>query len=138
MLGIEAFLEILAAAGVRYIFGNPGSTELPLNNALAKDSAVLRIVCKFAREGRADRAPTKLHNFWHTAVRRALISCSVYGSMGGGSPLGRWMRSIGLRLCRSSSTAQVKKLEQAAWMLRTVFSLSFCVGRGAQPPGVVV
>ena len=38
MLGIEAFLEILAAADVRYIFGNPGSTELPLNDSLAKDS----------------------------------------------------------------------------------------------------
>ncbi len=38
MLGIEALLEILAAAGVRYIFGNPGSTELPLNEALATDS----------------------------------------------------------------------------------------------------
>ena len=38
MLGIEALLEILAAAKVRYIFGNPGSTELPLNDALAKDS----------------------------------------------------------------------------------------------------
>jgi benzoylformate decarboxylase len=38
MLGIEAFLEILAAADVRYIFGNPGSTELPLNEALVKDS----------------------------------------------------------------------------------------------------
>ncbi len=38
MLGIEAFLEILAAAHVRYIFGNPGTTELPLNDALVKDS----------------------------------------------------------------------------------------------------
>jgi len=38
MTGIEAFLEILAAAEARYIFGNPGSTELPLNDALAKDS----------------------------------------------------------------------------------------------------
>jgi benzoylformate decarboxylase len=38
MLGIEALLEILAAAGVRHIFGNPGSTELPLNDALARDS----------------------------------------------------------------------------------------------------
>jgi len=37
MTGIEAFLEILAAAGVRYIFGNPGSTELPLNDALVQD-----------------------------------------------------------------------------------------------------
>jgi benzoylformate decarboxylase len=37
MTGIEVFLEILAAAGVRHIFGNPGTTELPLNEALARD-----------------------------------------------------------------------------------------------------
>jgi len=36
--GIEAFLDILAAAGVTHIFGNPGTTELPLNDALAKDT----------------------------------------------------------------------------------------------------
>ena len=35
--GIEAFLEVLSAAGVRYVFGNPGSTELPLNDALVDD-----------------------------------------------------------------------------------------------------
>lgn len=38
MTGIEAFLEILAAAGLRYVFGNPGTTELPLNDALARDT----------------------------------------------------------------------------------------------------
>jgi benzoylformate decarboxylase len=38
MLGIEALLQILAAANVRHIFGNPGSTELPLNDALITDS----------------------------------------------------------------------------------------------------
>ncbi len=38
MLGIDTFLEILAASGVQYIFGNPGSTELPLSDALARDS----------------------------------------------------------------------------------------------------
>lgn len=37
MTGIEAFLEVLARAGVRHIFGNPGTTELPLNDALADD-----------------------------------------------------------------------------------------------------
>lgn len=37
MTGIEAFLEILATAGVQYIFGNPGSTELPLNDTLVGD-----------------------------------------------------------------------------------------------------
>jgi benzoylformate decarboxylase len=37
MTGIEAFLEVLAGAGVQYIFGNPGTTELPLNDALVHD-----------------------------------------------------------------------------------------------------
>ncbi|MHB1425326.1 MAG: thiamine pyrophosphate-binding protein [Gemmataceae bacterium] len=37
MTGIEAFLEVLAAAGVQHIFGNPGTTELPLNDALVND-----------------------------------------------------------------------------------------------------
>lgn len=38
MTGIEALLEILASAGVRHLFGNPGTTELPLNDALVRDS----------------------------------------------------------------------------------------------------
>lgn len=38
LTGIQAFLEILAAAGIDHIFGNPGTTELPLNDALAVDS----------------------------------------------------------------------------------------------------
>jgi len=33
--GREAFLKILHAEGVKYIFGNPGSTELPIMDALA-------------------------------------------------------------------------------------------------------
>src|SRR5438552_4805390 len=37
MTGIDAFLDLLAGAGVRYLFGNPGTTELPLNDALARD-----------------------------------------------------------------------------------------------------
>jgi benzoylformate decarboxylase len=38
MLGINIVLEILAGSGVRYIFGNPGSTELPLTEALVTDT----------------------------------------------------------------------------------------------------
>ena len=38
MIGIEAFLEVLHRSGVRHIFGNPGTTELPLNAALVGDS----------------------------------------------------------------------------------------------------
>ena len=35
--GIEAMLEMLAGCGVRYLFGNPGTTELPLSDALVAD-----------------------------------------------------------------------------------------------------
>jgi benzoylformate decarboxylase len=35
--GIEALLDLLAGFGVRYLFGNPGTTELPLNDALVGD-----------------------------------------------------------------------------------------------------
>lgn len=35
--GIEIFLEVLARSGVTHLFGNPGTTELPLNQALARD-----------------------------------------------------------------------------------------------------
>lgn len=37
LTGIQAFLELLAGCGVRYIFGNPGTTEMPLNDALVSD-----------------------------------------------------------------------------------------------------
>lgn len=35
--GSQALLEMLAQAGVRYMFGNPGTTELPLLDALVDD-----------------------------------------------------------------------------------------------------
>src|SRR5207253_8420681 len=37
MTGIQLFLDLLAAEGVRHIFGNPGTTEMPLNDALVGD-----------------------------------------------------------------------------------------------------
>jgi len=33
--GKQAFLEVLKQEGIQYIFGNPGSTELPVMDALA-------------------------------------------------------------------------------------------------------
>jgi benzoylformate decarboxylase len=35
--GIHVFLDLLAAYGVKHIFGNPGTTEMPLNDALVGD-----------------------------------------------------------------------------------------------------
>lgn len=37
LTGIQAFLDLLAGFGVKHIFGNPGTTEMPLNDALATD-----------------------------------------------------------------------------------------------------
>ena len=45
--GIQAFLEILADFNVRYIFGNPGTSELPLNDVVA--------ACRIAEPRRPDR-----------------------------------------------------------------------------------
>src|SRR5262245_14498655 len=42
--GIHAFLKMLADAGVRYIFGNPGTTELPLNDALPDEPRIQYIL----------------------------------------------------------------------------------------------
>src|SRR2546423_14542886 len=38
--GRDAMLEVLDSEGVRYVFGNPGSTELPFVDALASHPAV--------------------------------------------------------------------------------------------------
>jgi len=42
--GIQAFIHMLAEAGVRYIFGNPGTTELPLNDELVTDRRIQYIL----------------------------------------------------------------------------------------------
>ena len=38
--GVGALIEVLAQFGVRYIFGNPGTTELPLNDLLVADRRI--------------------------------------------------------------------------------------------------
>ena len=44
MNGIQAFIEMLAEFGVEYIFGNPGTSELPLNDALISDQRIKYIL----------------------------------------------------------------------------------------------
>lgn len=81
MTGIECFLEILAAAGVRHVFGNPGTTELPFNDALARDPrfryifGVQEIPVLAAADGFA-LASGKL------AVVNVHISCGLGNAMG--------------------------------------------------------
>ena len=40
MNGAQIFLEVLKRSGVQYLFGNPGSTELPLMDALAREATL--------------------------------------------------------------------------------------------------
>jgi len=42
--GIQAFLDMLADLGVRYLFGNPGTTELPLSDAMVDDRRIQYIL----------------------------------------------------------------------------------------------
>ena len=44
LTGIQAFLDLLAEFGVQQIFGNPGTTELPLNDALVTDRRIKYIL----------------------------------------------------------------------------------------------
>ena len=42
--GIHLFLDMLAEYGVRYLFGNPGTTELPLSDALVDEQRIRYIL----------------------------------------------------------------------------------------------
>jgi benzoylformate decarboxylase len=42
--GIHAFLDLLVTAGVNTLFGNPGTTELPLSDALVDDDRIRYIL----------------------------------------------------------------------------------------------
>ena len=44
MNGAQIMLEMLASAGVSYVFGNPGSTELPLTDAMVSESRLKYIL----------------------------------------------------------------------------------------------
>ena len=43
--GAALFLETLIDEGVRYIFGNPGSTELPFMDALVNENRLTYVLC---------------------------------------------------------------------------------------------
>ena len=44
MNGVQMMLEMLAGCGVRYLFGNPGTTELPLSDAMAEQDRIKYIL----------------------------------------------------------------------------------------------
>ena len=42
--GKRAFLDVLKQEGVQYMFGNPGTTELPLMDGLAEEPALTYVL----------------------------------------------------------------------------------------------
>jgi len=44
MTGVHVMLEMLAGCGVRYLFGNPGTTELPITDAMADQRRIKYIL----------------------------------------------------------------------------------------------
>src|SRR3546814_9336393 len=53
MSGKRAFLELLKQEGVEILFGNPGTTELPLMDALAVDNDLRYVLALQEEFGRA-------------------------------------------------------------------------------------
>ncbi len=91
--GAQIFCEVLAASGVKYLFGNPGSTELPLMDALVGGApldyilAAHEIPAMAMADGYAQASRTP-------GVVNVHVSCGVGNAMGmlynawcSGSPL---------------------------------------------------
>jgi benzoylformate decarboxylase len=79
--GAQALLDVLAGSGVRYLFGNPGTTELPLMDALVSDRRIqyvlgLQEVPVVAMADGYAQASRKL------AVINLHISCGLGNGMG--------------------------------------------------------
>lgn len=79
MRGREVFMQSLAAHGVRHIFGNPGTTESPLLDALA-DWPTIEYVCHL-HEGLAVGAASY---YARATGRSAVVSLHVAPGLGNG------------------------------------------------------
>ena len=79
--GAKAFLQMLADAGVPYLFGNPGTTELPLSDALVDEPRIRyilglqEVLVMAMADGYAMAAR-------HLGVVNLDISCGVGNAMG--------------------------------------------------------
>jgi benzoylformate decarboxylase len=91
--GSQALLEMLAQAGVRYMFGNPGTTELPLMDALADDPrlqyilALQEVPVMAIADGyaQASRIPGVVN--LHTACGLGNAMGMLYNAQRAGTPL---------------------------------------------------
>ncbi len=79
--GIHAVVQLLADAGVRYLFGNPGTTELPLSDALV-DHPALRYVLALQEVPAVAMADGYAQASRSPGVVNLHISCGLGNGMG--------------------------------------------------------
>ena len=77
--GAAVLLEVLSSEGVRYIFGNPGTTELPLVDALidAPDISYILALQEASAVAMAD-------GYAQSACRPGLLNLHTAGGLGHG------------------------------------------------------
>jgi benzoylformate decarboxylase len=81
MTGIEIFLEMLARFGVTHLFGNPGTSELPLHDALVDDPR-LRYILGLQEVPVMSMADGYAMASGQLAVVNVHISCGLGNGMG--------------------------------------------------------
>ena len=69
--GADVLLEVLRSEGVRYVFGNPGTTELPLIDALtdAQDIAYVLALQEASAVAMADGYAQAARFSWRSIIR---------------------------------------------------------------------
>jgi benzoylformate decarboxylase len=77
--GADVLLEILASEGVEYIFGNPGTTELPLMDALLHTPAI-----KYVLALQEATAVAMADGYAQAARRPAFLNLHTAGGLGHG------------------------------------------------------
>ena len=95
MTGQQALVEMLRAEGVRYVFGNPGTTELPFLDALqdAPDIQYVTSLFEGVAAGMADgyaritQRPSFMN--FHISVGVSNSIAVMYNSWRGGTPMVR-------------------------------------------------
>lgn len=93
MTGAQALVEMLRAEGVKYVFGNPGTTELPFLDALqdTKDIQYINALFEGVAAGMADgyARVTQMPSFmnFHISVGVTNSIAVMYNSWRGGTPM---------------------------------------------------
>ena len=90
--GRDVLLEVLRTEGVRHLFGNPGSTELPLMDALAGPAATTSTTCSRCRR----RPRSAMADGYAQATGRPAF-LNLHTSAGLGNAIGNLTNAAGQR-----------------------------------------